>query len=355
MNKDDWAGVVIPDGTSLIVGWRSGQTLTARRIELGRDMAGELRERARATLLRIADREPRAYEATGVLEPEQAFLFTVEDLPERQRPQRARPGESAGDGQDKRANASAMLRILNEPGGLKSVARSDVEGRSFLFYAVIFGEGTLSAISFIKKHNAASVAKGSPLLGQLGQTLTKLEDDVLVFARDFDVVRRGSDLVSLREGAIQSLFADVNVLGAAAPLLVKDLQGFKLKFASVALKALEEACSKQRLLARHLQELLESPHIVTLTIKQVEDYLASTKQAKGAFIAGGKLTATPDTVPALLEILAQRRYRGGYDDVLRRAERSSVVQAPAPAAPATSRARKAPLSKAVALQQRGSL
>jgi hypothetical protein len=94
-----------------------------------------------------------------------------------------------------------------------------------------------------------------------------------------------------------------------------------------------------RLLARRLQNLVKSNHLPTLTVEMVREYLLGLEEDPERFIVGDEFVATEEYVPKLLDVLDQRHYRGGYDHLLRRADRNSVVSQGRPILPRPGRGR----------------
>jgi uncharacterized protein YehS (DUF1456 family) len=57
----------------------------------------------------------------------------------------------------------------------------------------------------------------------------------------------------------------------------------------------------------------------------VRAYVVGLKEDPSRFIRDGALNVSEDDVAALIDVLDQRHYRGGYDQMLRRADRTSVI------------------------------
>jgi len=324
---DTWATRKLGSNAVLILGWRTNRRLHASRLRLARDMDAELRQRARATLATIRERSPRRYEQTAELEEDEVFLLEVADLPTR--PQRRRRGRQDEDAEigDQQAEVSALVSLLGAPGELDPLDADDARGRSFLFYAAVFTDDDgRRPIAFIKRHNTASILNKGWLIGQWGQTVTRVDEPVLVFAQDFDLVIDGDEIASLRSDAIQRLFADVEIAAAAAPALAMDIGDLKkLRLAEEAKQAIAAACGRRRLLARRLQILLDQPHLAEVTPARVADYLRSNGEDPDRFVRNNRLVVAEEDVAEFLDVLNQTHYRGGYDQLLRRADRSSLL------------------------------
>ena len=325
---EEWSSRDLGENSVLVMGWRKNRRLHACRLKLASSMDAELRSRAVATLAEIGTRTVRHYEQTAQLEEDEVFLLEVGDLPARQQPTgRRRGSQEDGEAEDQQAEVSAMIALLSAPGELDPLDADDARDRSFLFYAIVFmDDKDDDVVAFLKRHNSASVLRTGLLLGQWGQTVTRVDQPVLVFAQDFDLVIDGEAIASLKADAIQRLFADIEIAGAAVPALVKQLSDLpKIAFSPTARDTITEACRRRRLLARRLQQLLAQPHLADLTPAKVKRYLERTGQDPNRLIEGNRIVVSDEDVAFLLDVLGQAHYRGGYDDLLRRADRSSLV------------------------------
>ena len=180
-------------------------------------------------------------------------------------------------------------------------------------------------MAFLKRHNPGAILKTGRLLGLFGDVVTRIEDPVLVFEYDFDLVIEGDEIAALRPTALARLFVDLDVAAAAVPAHVAELRTSSLTFSDDALTAIATACTKRRLLAGRLKALLETSHLSSLTVAMVEEYVTGLNEDPGRYIQSGEIVAGDDDVADLLDVLDQRHYRGGYDQLLRRADRNSVI------------------------------
>ncbi len=327
--QEEWGTIGLGENIVLVLGWRRNRRLSAGRLKLAAKMGEQLRSRATTSLEEVTSRNRRTYEETAHLEEDEVFLLELGDLPRRAVTSES-PSQQDDESASQHVQVSALSTLLADPGELNPLDADDARDRSFLFYAVVFTDSDGSRpVAFVKRHNSAQILKTGFLLGQWGQTVTSVEDPVLVFAQDFDLVIDGEEIAALRPDAIQRLFADVEIAAAAVPALVRQLSSHKsLRLSSTGQKALKIACGRRRLLARRLQVLLNQPHLAKLTPSQVRKYLDNTGQDSTRFIKGKELVVAEADVEDLLDVLNQAHYLGGYDQLLRRADRSSIVKKP---------------------------
>jgi hypothetical protein len=335
VHAEKWAGRKLGPESAIALGWRDGRGIQAGRLRLDRDIDAQLRERAGTALGEIDSRSKRDFEPSAHLEDDQVFLLTVADLPDRRaaRRRRRRSGqEIASDVADDpvpdidhETEVSALIEIVKSPGSLKELSADSIRNGTFLFYAVVFTGSSTRPIAFFKRHNAASVMKTGFVLGMLGETITSIQQPVLLFAPDFDLVVDGDAIAALTADAIPRLFADIEVAAATVGPNIKSLAGLPIGLPRETLGVIATACSAQRSLAKRLQDLLDLPHMKNLTAKQVRVYLVNTGQDPKRFMDGNRFNVEARDVGDFLDILQQRRYLGGYDSKLRRADRSSMV------------------------------
>lgn len=324
--REEWGKLKLGKTSSLILGWRSGSKLNAGRLGLGADMDAELRKRAEATLNDIEGRVLHAYEHNALLEDDEVFLLTADQLPTRRKAKSPKSRATADSGDEgSEDEASALLDLLSTPHERSPIAADDVRGRTFLFYAAVFAETDIGPVAFIKYHNPGSILKAGRLFGRLGQTVTQVEEPILVFEPDFDLVIDGEQIASLRPNAIVRLFADLEIAAAAVPQHLETLAALPIKLPDAVKTQIESACSRRRRLSRRLDLLVQQPHMQTLTVADVRSYLRKIKVSSTRFIKDDQLCVVDEDVADLLDVLDQRNYRGGYDDMLRRADRTSVV------------------------------
>jgi hypothetical protein len=225
---------------------------------------------------------------------------------------------------DQQEEASHLVDLLTQPGGLDPISADNARGRTFLFYAVVFSNRT-SSVAFLKRHNPGAVLKTGRLFGLLGQDVTRIDDPVLIFEPDFDLIVEGNELAALSPTALPRLFVDLELAAAAVPAHVAQLQLSNLKFSAAAVSAISTACAGRRVLAGRLQALLQTDHLSTLTLDMVREYLTSLNEDLGRVIQSGEIVVLEEDVSFLIDVLDQRHYRGGYDKLLHRADRTSVI------------------------------
>jgi hypothetical protein len=321
---DEWTRIPLGRNAALVLGWRRGSRIQAGRLNLARDMDRELRERAQAALEQIGERTVRTYDPAAYLEEDEVFLLNVDELPTR--PQHRASGQRPNTAErlDGQAEASDLINLLGAPGNLDPISPDTARGQTFLFYAAIFS-GRAGSLAFVKRHNPGVVLKTGRVLGLFGDVVTRIEEPVLVFEPDFDLVIDGDELAALKPSALSRIFVDLDIAAAAVPAHVADLKASGLRFADTSLEVIAAACTKRRLLAGRLQGLIQAQHLSFLTVEMVRAYVTGLNEDPERFIVGDQIVVTEDGVAALLDVLDQRHYRGGYDHLLRRADRNSVI------------------------------
>lgn len=321
---EEWTQRELGRTSALVLGWRRGARIRGGRLNLDRAMDRQLRSRALATLRQIGERTTRSYDPSGQLEDDEIFLLEVADLPDRPVAKSRRNGLSVSV-DEAVSEASQLIDLLRAPGHLDPISPEEARGQIFLFYAVVFSGRNTTPIAFVKRHNPGQVLKAGRVFGLFGEVITEIEDPILVFESDFDLVIDGDEIAAMRANALPRLFADLEIASAAVPSHLDELRGSGLSFAEESLTLIAAACAKRRLLAGRLQNLVHANHLPTLTVEKVRQYVVSLDEDPGRFIENDEIVIKEDEVANLLDVLDQRHYRGGYDKLLRRADRNSVI------------------------------
>jgi hypothetical protein len=163
------------------------------------------------------------------------------------------------------------------------------------------------------------------LVSVLGQTVTKLEDPVLILEDNVDLIVDGDELAVMRIDAFAQMVTDVDLVALAVPALVTTLTSADLKFSDESVAAIESVCSRRRSQARRLQRLLQKPYYAALTAAQIRHSLVQCGLDPSSIVKSGKIVAGEDDVPRLLDVLEDRLYRPEFDEGTRRADRFSTI------------------------------
>lgn len=327
---EQWAGIQLGPEVSLVVGWRRGaRGLHARRLETDRNIAESLRATAVSTLHGIGARLAREFAADGELEDDEFFTVEMSALPEPPPPPRRgqHPTPSAADDSttDDARRVAELVDLLRTPSD-REVIGDEVRKLSLLFYAVIFRDpGSDASVAFVKKANLARVMRPGRLIGVLAQTVTRLEAPVLLFDSDFDFVIDSDEFAIMNSSALGLVLRDVNLLAEAVPAYVATLPTASLPFTEAALEAIVRLGQRRRSTGKRLRLLPSQPYMATITIAEVRNAITDKGLDASAFIHDGKVNVDEDNVSTLLDVLAQRMYKGDFDHETWRADRASRV------------------------------
>lgn len=320
-NDRGWEGMILPGIPELIVGWRPKPArIDAAAVELSRDVAGELADKCRQTLVRLENLTPRFYGGSPQIEPGEEYLeVPVGNLPRCQ--------SAAGEPDDDLAGMSDLQRLIATI-GLPSVSRNELRDGSYLFYAVICAEkGTGHRIGFVRQINPYRVAKTGKLMTLLGQEgLQRLEEPLFVFDEGFDLVLTPERVAVLRLEAFNRMFADLNTLAASAPANAKLVADAVSQMTPEAVQALSDAASERPSLARRLQQLTRADAVPGLTPGKLTRAMSKHQLNPADIVVNGEISFGPDKADVFLDLIEQLYYQTDFTREHRRADRYSPLR-----------------------------
>lgn len=286
---------------TLIVGWRKGKKLEARRVSIHKDVANELRKAATRTVTEIVARTPRDFAPEGQLEEDQCFVVLK--------------GEVDVDAQFRSVvSKSSTLKLLNS---------SDVGGRAFLFYGVVIGDDLDGRTAFVRLWNLQRGAKSGRFWSIFSDTLTKIEDPVFLFDTQFDVVLAEDGIAVLRQGTFETLFRDVALIYKDLPKYVQSLDS-ALPLAEDGAARLLARCTTNSRLAKKIRAIAERGHMNTVTISMVRKEIKRQKLDETKLIRKGKLVFDDVDPYTLLKLINEDLFVGGLTETPFEADRKSV-------------------------------
>lgn len=320
----EWQAIGLAEQSlTMLLGWRPrARRLEAQRVEVGPDVADELRLLCRETLDRLGGLTSKPYEDTAILEPDEEFFqLTLGQLAQTSN------GAQPATGADEAAEIADLLTIVRNPGSKEQMLPGQVRDGTFLFYAVICQDRQGQPIAFVKQQQSIRVARTGRLLTTFGDRLTKVTNPVFAFGHDFDLVLTSDELAILRTDAYWRLFTDVDVLGDAVPGFVTNID----KRVAVELPAeirdlIEVTCKAKPSLAKRVQKLSRREWLEQITPESLANAMAKyTDLPEGVKIVDGAIEVTEAGVPILLTLFEQVAWVGDFDQVLRTAQAYSTV------------------------------
>jgi hypothetical protein len=319
----DWSAVVFQPGAELIVGWRAARRrLDAVAMELSAKVAEEVHAMCRTTLDRLASMFPRPYDGFPYIETNEEYLSVPTkhmrrgSAPGRDRPEDGEPAELPD-----------LERLIATP-GVQPISREELRAGRYLFYAAICTErDSGQRIGFVRQSDPHRIAKAGGFLALLGREgLQHLEDPVFVFEADFDLVVAPGEIAVFHFEAFNRMFADLNVLVAAAPVNAKLIADVVGQMTPAAIGALTAAAAARPSLARRLQRLARDGSVPILTPKDLSMALTKHGLDPALVVADDEITFGTDQASAFLDLIEQLYYETDFTGEHRRSDRYSRLK-----------------------------
>jgi hypothetical protein len=269
----------------LVIAWRKGADTHARVLMVGGDVASRLEELAAA-----------------------AALHTNADL------ERYDPDSPAEDGAPRIADRqeafdTSLLAELTAGGSHDTATRSDFENR-IICWAVVLGSGSDQTI-YVHKNSPVALAR-RPLIARLfDDTLTKLEEPVLTFDGNFDLIITPDELYILNQNNFEGLFKDSEAVLARSREWVDKLVG-TLDVTSESAATLEVIVRRNSVVRRKVTSIIRRPYMSRVTMTEINDKLEEHGMDASLYMPDGKLAFTEETATALVRLLNEDLFQGDF-------------------------------------------
>lgn len=205
MAKDwnpDFDAIPLDESLILTVAWKAGKELKAGDVNVAGDMETTLRDACGSVLDRVATLEPKKYSPDTHLYQEE--FMTV-------------PSSVFADDQP------PALDVIDRAGAHDLVSATDLPSKPLHFYAVVVGDDPDRRVAFVRKTNPRKSGKPGRWWATLGETLTRVDDEVFMFDERFDIIHWPDGLVVLNQNAFELIFRDIEALADRYPDWVADI------------------------------------------------------------------------------------------------------------------------------------
>jgi len=295
---------------------------------VNKDVAGELGAICRETLDRLGALTATPYEDTAILEAGEEFLHLI-TTPTTVKPLSRETFEAVEttNRTNEVAEVADLLAIVRNPGSKVQMMPGQVRDGTFLFYAVICNDSEGNPIAFVKQQQSLRVARTGRLITMFGDRLIKVTAPVFAFGHDFDLVLTGDEMAILRLDAYLQLFTDIEVLTAAVPSFLEQVNSrVAVQLSSQARTVIEAECKAKPNLAKRLRKLSSKPWLEQITPQALEAAMAKLSDLpEGVSVTEGKVEVNEGSVRVLLNLFEQVYWVGDYDQKLRAAQAYSTV------------------------------
>lgn len=236
----DWNAEQLEGEPRFLVGWRTAKSFECMRIDVHRDVFGELRDACEPALAILREATARPYEPFAELERgEEYFEFALQ------------PGPSG--------DLSSSLHVQAQAVDQLSVLDADeIRRHRLLLYGICWPRRDGGFLCFVTKQNPQRQLEPGVRFFQFGSSLKRVERPDLAISDGADVVLRPMDVAILRPTAFKDLFTDIEVAFAEVPTYVATIAGVlvsDMPLTPASAAALEAAGRRKLSVARRLRLL----------------------------------------------------------------------------------------------------
>lgn len=307
----------------LVVGWRQGRNqLAVGRLPIDGEAAAELRQGVNAELARLDSMVPIDPAGAPLAEPgEEFFYLQVEDLPD---PLDVDGGENepVADGIRARPPVSELLQLVETASEAEQLTVGQVRDGTFLFFAVVLPPDRPgdSVVAAVRLWNPRRGIKPGRMVTHFANRVTKLENPILIFDPEYDLIARGDDLGYFAQSAFDRLFKDLGTIERRVPVHIESLAK-KVPLNRPSQEALEEACVRRISYAKRLERLVIGDQIPQFSMTELKEKLAEFGFNPDDFVADDELDFSADSAGIVLDYLEELYFRTLFSDAPRRADR----------------------------------
>lgn len=288
------------EALTLVVGRRSGRRYLGGRVNVGGDVEAELRGACDDALRSLEELEYRPYHPDALLADEEYTALDIDEIDD----------------------AGGVLELLHGGPTLPLVPPRDLPEKSYVFYGVIIGSTPDDRVSFLSKTNPARLWKPGRFFTTLGNTLTKVDDPILVFEEEMDLIATRDGIAVRDQRAFEQLFRETPVLQERIGAWVVDIAA-RLPLADDGVDRLTARCRADSRLRRRLQSIHARGHLANVTIDDIRAESLGQGLDEQALIRDGHLVFDDADPQTLLRLLNEDLFTGGLSGARFQVDRKS--------------------------------
>lgn len=313
MTAPEWCREIdVTEDLTLIVGQLSkSPRVHAYRFVISVDVADALRDACTATLARLNDLDPLAYESDIALDSSVNYLTVANESTAVHREERGKPG-SDGVAHPVRIQTNAMVRQTAALAAtLPRLNPRDLQATTFAFYAAVVGDDPDRRVTFVSRANPYRAALAGGILTTYGDHLQRITGSVFVFGNTFDAILGPEQIVAFDVDNFESLFRDVDILRSQIPTWSNHVIA-ALPITDSTAELIQNACLRNSFFARSARSLQESGTLTgrTLDLSPLVAELAKWGVDCSGSVQDGKLDLQQDQVATLFKVLDEKLYEG---------------------------------------------
>lgn len=301
---------------TLILGKRTTTRFKAFRVKMHSDVRESMREFATEMIAYLDARSPVDYSDDLAFDADEQYMLVQRGALVVHRPKsrrRKRPADPPADPQIIEMDP-AVLEALDTAASAEEITRDSLKKQAFPFYAAVIGDDPTRRIAFVKERNPYPVGELGRVLTQFGDGLRRLNEPILTFAKDFDIVVTLDHIAIARGEAFEKLFRDIDALKQRIPVWSgAAVQALPLDDDSATL--LRDVAVRSVRVASQLRGLQERGFLAkTYPIDRLREKMIEVGLEHERLLAGDKLILQESDVPIVLKLIDERLYTGWHSD-----------------------------------------
>lgn len=316
----------------LLLAWRDRRDkLHSGRLELAGAPEAELRGSVLAQLQRLDDMRPVSQSGAPLAEPGEEYFHvsvpTLAPAPDEwgtnyvPSDTSSEIAQEKGSGSDEES-VGELIQVLYESSEASILTPSQVRNGTFLFFAVVLHPPQPGGhlVAAVRIWNPRRGIKPGRLVTHFANRVEALENPVLIFDPDYDLIVSGGHAAYFTQTAFDRLFKDLSVLQKRLPSHV-DRVAETFPLASHSKSALMEACSKRVSYGKRLERLVVNDQLPQFGIDEFVEKLEEFGFQPADFVNSGELSFAANHVGVVLDYFEELYYRTLFTGVPKRADR----------------------------------
>lgn len=279
--------VTTSGSATLVIVWRAGRAAGGRVVKAGGEVVAVLREFAARAAATVAAGGGRHYDPDQEQDEAPFVELDPADLLD-----------------------NVLLEQIRRGASLPLVTPSELRAHPPALYALLVGDDPAARTAFIRARSPLRLASAG-LITVLDQTLTRVEQPVLAFDEDFDVIVGPEQAWALNQSNFERLFRESEAVLARTGEWVDQLAEV-LPLAQESREFLTGRLRHNSVLRRKILSVLRKPYLPSLTVHHIAAAATHHHIDPCSLITGDELLVTADNERDLLHLLNEDLFVGDF-------------------------------------------
>lgn len=298
---------------TLVLGERIGSSVKGYRVSMHNDVADELRDVAQATISELNRRTPVLYSDDLAFDPETQYMLIERHVLTTYRYEHNRGGRAAHAPERLMVEMDAVaFEIMQTASSLPQLAAGELKRKSFLFYAALIGDDLDRRASFVRQWNPWRIAQAGRIVTLFGDALRRVEQPILAFEREFDMVVTNEHVAALRPAPFEKVFRDIDSMAARIPTW-SDAAVAALPLDAASKNLVRDVAGRSRRVAGQVRRLYERGYLSkTYDTTGLREEMMKEGLDADRLIKNGELVLKEADVSDILKLIDERFYQGWH-------------------------------------------